>query len=421
MLLLSTANNVDGDTNSDHVIKPSLPSSDSGKNKFETSSSAVDSNSGTIPTSSKTKKLKTTPTSPTVTGIFKAIGYLTWFWGLVYALFIVVYYGTTWWWWSVTDRNSTSNEEEGSEHPSLEEAWNHVDDPTMFEANKPMQSQIFLWMIFGPGVYLLVVGPLQFVPSLRKRSNSETKSSIHASLGRTILPANLSTAVGGILYLLFIKGHRTLHPTLEDHGDFATFVFGILVLTCTVQTYRYAPSHSSSQMDKTNNNDLRRHHRQWACRLTALQAGNVLFRLYVTSFKIYLRNQNARMQSSTTNIETPNDEHFVTFYSSMLTWSFFVPNLVFVEFYLWYTAMNRNNRKGKAGRGPSRKSKMKNDMIVSPQPMCSSSVETFTSFVTGLVVLFLLIMGILTATYLWIPGIIWCLGTKRNELPSFCS
>ena len=412
VLLLSTVNDVSEDTNNNAGIKPSPPrESDSEQEQsFERSSIAVDTNTGKALTFGKTIQSTTTMTSRTVTAMFKTIGYLTWFWGVVYALFIVVYYGTTWWWGSV---------KKGSNHPILEEAWNYVDDPTMFEATKPMQSQVFLWMIFGPGAYLLVVGPLQFVPSLRSRSISASKNSFHAWLGRTILLANLSTAVGGILYLLFVKGHRTLHPTLEDHGDFATFVFGMLVLACTVQTYRYAPSHLSSQLNKTNNNDLFILHRQWAYRLTALQAGNVFFRLYVTSFKIYLRNQNVRMQSSTTTMESPNDEDIPTFYGSMLTWSFFVPNLIFVEFYLWYTAMDQNKRKGIGGSGPSMKSKMENDIILSPQQMISSSVETFTSTMSGLVFLLLLIMGILTAIYLWIPGIMWCVGTKRNELPSF--
>mmetsp|Transcript_1612 Transcript_1612/g.3606 ORF Transcript_1612/g.3606 Transcript_1612/m.3606 type:complete len:120 (-) Transcript_1612:1842-2201(-) len=113
---------------------------------------------------------------------------------------------------------------------------------------------------------------------------------------------------------------------------------------------------------------------------------------------------------------TTNDEDIATFYGSMLTWSFFVPNLVIVEWYLWYTAMNRNKRKGISGRGPPRKQNTENDIILSSQ-----SVETFTSFMSGLVFLLLLIMGILTTIYLWIPGIIWCIDTKRSELPSFYS
>lgn len=221
---------------------------------------------------------------------------------------------------------------------------------------------------------MLILGPLQFVPSLRQaRGNIR----IHAWMGRATLIASLLTAVGGMSYLIFVKGDKTLHPTLLDHGNFATFIFGILVLICTIETYRNAAWTKQMQI-----------HRRWAYRLAALQVGNLLFRLYLTTLTLLV----PRVWTGP----------YGSLWASVTAWSFFVPNLTLVEWYLrCYDSLKHPTQQ------PTEQSKL---------PMTLSHIS---SWLIGMALGSLFVMGFLTTWYLWLPGISWCFNDQDDFLFSW--
>jgi len=138
--------------------------------------------------------------------------------------------------------------------PSEVEAWNSV-LPNLYRPEKPAAITGMISHFFF-GSILLILGPIQFSQTIRKRYTD-----FHRWSGMFYTLSSFITGFGGVVFLI-VWGASGGIPMLIGFA-----VYGILMMICSVQAIRYALLRQFST------------HREWAIRLFALVLGSWLYRM----------------------------------------------------------------------------------------------------------------------------------------------
>ncbi len=160
-------------------------------------------------------------------------------------------------------------------------------------------------MHFIAGVVLMTAGPIQLIPSFRRKFLDG-----HRFIGRIYIAAAL---VASICATLFVFIYGTLRG--DRYEDSGKVLFGALVYSCACQSYWHAAI--TKRIGE---------HKLWSWRLFSLVFGALLYRLYMTVYFAFV------MYTSWEG----NDSLYESLY-----FLFYVPNLVVVEV-LW-RMQQRNN------------------------------------------------------------------------------
>lgn len=174
--------------------------------------------------------------------------------------------------------------------------WNAV-LPRLYERSAPAATTA-IGLHFAAGGVILMLGCIQLSRSLRAR-----RPSVHRVLGRIYVAASFLAGIGGLCFIL-IKG--TVGGPLMSVG-FAGY--GIALMVCAVQAYRNARARRIEI------------HEGWALRLFALAIGSWLYRMYY-GFWLLLAGH------------LGHTADFRGGFDRVLTFLFWVPNLIVVELYL---------------------------------------------------------------------------------------
>jgi hypothetical protein len=151
---------------------------------------------------------------------------------------------------------------------------------------------------FAAGGVILAMGFIQLLGAVRANVPA-----LHRWLGRIYVSAAILAGLGG---LAFIATSGTIGGTTMDIGF---GLYGVLMVLCAVQAYRYARARQFGT------------HRQWAIRLFALAIGSWLYRMeyalwFLTTHKL----------GHLHNFHGPFD--------AIMAFFFYVPNLLIAEVYL---------------------------------------------------------------------------------------
>lgn len=166
----------------------------------------------------------------------------------------------------------------------------------LFSGNAAANTAIFMHMITGAAVTLLV--PLQLIGPIRDRAPR-----LHRWSGRIIVLTAVVTAIGGLIYI-------PLRGTIGGAPMNAGFtVYGVLVLTCAVQTIRFAHARRITR------------HRAWALRLFWLAMGSWFYRVHYALWHL------------ATDGRWSNPE-FTGAFDFIQNFAFYLPYLIGVEIYL---------------------------------------------------------------------------------------
>lgn len=139
-------------------------------------------------------------------------------------------------------------------HGTMERDWNEV-LPRLYQA-AATPANLMIGLHFLAGTVVLVLGPMQFMPGMRRRWPA-----LHRWTGRIYLGAAALTGVGGLVYLA-LRGAVGGPVMTLGFG-----IYGVLMLLATAQTYRHA---RARRLDA---------HRAWAIRLFTLGLGSWLYRM----------------------------------------------------------------------------------------------------------------------------------------------
>ncbi len=112
------------------------------------------------------------------------------------------------------------------------------------------------------GVFLMLVGPFQFLAVVRR-----TNTIWHRWIGRLYLGAALLSSISATIWTLVWRTSRC-----NIHEDLGNMILGFAVFLCTLQTFRYIRARQIQL------------HRLWAWRLYACVLGAPLYRLYVAIY-----------------------------------------------------------------------------------------------------------------------------------------
>ncbi|KAI9230378.1 MAG: hypothetical protein DHS80DRAFT_21526 [Piptocephalis tieghemiana] len=160
-----------------------------------------------------------------------------------------------------------------------------------------------LWSIgihFVAGFIITVIGPLQISNRIRR-----WKPIIHRWSGRLYLVSSVIVSIAGMTYVV------TSRTVGGINMDICFFTFGACFLYCSIRTW------------KTIRVKQYALHREWAIRTFTLGIGSLLYRFYVFPVKMH--------------------EHFGLSWEAqylwlnLAGWFMFLPNIVIVEPYLWWT------------------------------------------------------------------------------------
>jgi uncharacterized membrane protein len=174
--------------------------------------------------------------------------------------------------------------------------WNGV-LPGLYTASSKA-STVGIGLHFAAGGVILALGFMQLLNVIRQRAPA-----VHRWLGRIYVTAGASAGVGG---LVFIGVTGTIGGLAMNIGF---GLYGVLMVLCAVQTYRYA---HRRELDT---------HRKWAIRLFALAIGSWLYRMeygfwFLMTHKL----------GHTHNFHGPFDV--------VMAFFFYIPNLLVAEAYL---------------------------------------------------------------------------------------
>ncbi|EDT05071.1 DUF2306 domain-containing protein [Burkholderia ambifaria] len=171
--------------------------------------------------------------------------------------------------------------------------WNDV-LPQLY-AHDAQPATVAIGVHFFAGVVVLVLGPLQFIRTIRERPPL-----LHRMVGRTYALATFCAGVGGLAYLS-LKGAVGGVAMNLGFG-----LYGCLIVLATVNTFRHAVARRI---------DL---HRAWAIRLFALGIGSWLYRM---DYGIWLKVVGGL--GHTHSFDGPFDV--------VMDFFFYVPNLIIAE------------------------------------------------------------------------------------------
>lgn len=159
----------------------------------------------------------------------------SWLAGIIFALYIFGFYITV-------------------HTVGAEEAWNNV-LPGLYSPDKPLAITGMITHFFF-GSLLLIMGPIQFSATIRKRFVN-----FHRWVGIFYTLSAFVTGLGGLVFL-GVWGAAGGTPMLIGFA-----IYGLLMMVCPVQTLRYALI-GKYQI-----------HREWAIRLFALVLGSWIYRM----------------------------------------------------------------------------------------------------------------------------------------------
>jgi Predicted membrane protein (DUF2306) len=174
--------------------------------------------------------------------------------------------------------------------------WNGV-LPGLYTASSTA-STIGIGLHFAAGGVILAMGFMQLLNVIRQRAPA-----VHRWLGRIYVTAAALAGAGG---LVFIGVTGTIGGLAMNIGF---GLYGILMVLCAVQTYRYA---------RRRERDT---HRKWAIRLFALAIGSWLYRMEYGFWFLMLHKL-----GHTHNFHGPFDV--------VMAFFFYIPNLLVAEAYL---------------------------------------------------------------------------------------
>jgi Predicted membrane protein (DUF2306) len=172
-------------------------------------------------------------------------------------------------------------------------AWNR-DLPLLYEQHRPFATT-GMGIHFLGGTILLLLGPLQFVQTIRDRAPA-----VHRWIGRIYVTAALLAGLGGLAFIA-LKGTVGGKPM-----DIGFALYGALTTLAAVATPVYAWRRQFAE------------HRAWAIRLFALAIGSWLFRM---DYGLWL--QLTHRLGHTANFDGPFDV--------VMDYFFFIPNLIVAE------------------------------------------------------------------------------------------
>ena len=172
-------------------------------------------------------------------------------------------------------------------------SWNAV-LPRLYEPTTPAAT-VAIGVHFLAGGVILVLGCVQLIPAVRARWPA-----VHRGLGRVYVGAALLAGLGGLGFIA-VKG--TVGGLVMNVGF---GLYGVLVVGCAVQAYRYARARRIEQ------------HRVWALRLFALAIGSWLYRMEYGFWLLLVGDL-----GHTDDFHGPFDR--------VMAFFFYVPNLLVVE------------------------------------------------------------------------------------------
>ena len=146
------------------------------------------------------------------------------------------------------------------------EAWEST-DPGLYRPGRPVANYALMLLHFIAGTILMVAGPIQLIPSLRRRFIS-----VHRVVGRVYIAAALIASICATTFAILYGTSRGDH--YEDAGN---ILFGTLVLVCAYQSYKHAAITKKIES-----------HKLWSWRLYSLVLGALLYRLYVVVYFAFL-------------------------------------------------------------------------------------------------------------------------------------
>lgn len=179
---------------------------------------------------------------------------------------------------------------------TLDKDWNEV-LPALY-APDALAAAAMIGMHFIAGAAVLLLGPLQFITSLRTRHPR-----FHRWTGRVYLVSALLAGVGGLAYLA-LRG--AVGGIVMELGF---GLYGVLTVLAAVQAWRHAVARRL---------DL---HRAWAIRLFALGIGSWLYRMY---YGIWLKGLDGAGHTGT--FDGPFD--------MTMSFFFYLPNLLVAEYFI---------------------------------------------------------------------------------------
>lgn len=127
---------------------------------------------------------------------------------------------------------------------------------------------------FVGGCYIMLVGPLQFLKSIRRKWMA-----FHRWNGRLVVAGTLLTSMGGSYYVC--AGGSANVPIIGQPANWNNLIFGLAMLVCGLQTYRHAAI--------TKRIDL---HKLWAYRIASLGLGSIYIRIGTSAMSLALHLSN---------------------------------------------------------------------------------------------------------------------------------
>ena len=261
--------------------------------------------------------------------------------------------------------------------------WNLAAEGMATPTTPVLPSLLALWGHFVGGSTLLLLGPIQFIKSIRKNHTN-----IHRQVGRLFVLASILTATGG---LVFIAVHGTTGGLWMDIG-FGSY--GAAMLVCAIQTWRTAPA-ALQQVPQAP-----QMHKKWSWRLYALSIGSWLYRVEYGMW--------GGLFGRTYGIElgfTGPFDRFMTFF-------FWVPNLILSDYLFWkqqrirQQQQQRQQQRHPQDAHPSEaRPKKEVDKVQYVQKNAVASMELLPAWLLGTTLVVLVLVSLFAAMGVWIPGI----------------
>ncbi len=218
---------------------------------------------------------------------------------------------------------------------------NHAKNATVLpKLEYPLVNKIFMTIHLVAGIIIMIIGPLQFIPSLHKINcccgdyryvrGRHTYFCcqfvrFHKWNGILYLLSCIVTALAGILFIV-VNGGTTGGPVMTC----AFSTYGVLLLTFSIVTWHNARKRETYDYDCTY---VPITHRDWALRTFALGLGSWFYRvLYLVAY------WSIKHDPLETNFRHPIDYTF--------EWSFFLFPLLVAELLVRYIRRcERNSRR----------------------------------------------------------------------------
>lgn len=140
------------------------------------------------------------------------------------------------------------------------DAWD-LAEPGLYRPERGDSNAALALHLVGAG-YAMLMGPLQFVPGVRRKFMG-----FHRANGRVLVGLLATTSLGG-LYVVWAVG-LVAAPLVGQKLNNQNYLFGACVLVCTLGLCYHAAVTKNIEM-----------HERWAYRLAGLMFGNIYVRLF---------------------------------------------------------------------------------------------------------------------------------------------